>query len=106
MVTNSEEYHKSYYERNKEKLQKEGREYHWRNREKQNQASRVYYEANKERMKLQRRAAYLLRGRKAKRGRRNLLPPAVAARPPSPIPVQPEPPLWIPTIEDFTLTFD
>jgi hypothetical protein len=39
---------RSYYEKNKERLQKAGREYHYANREKHREYSKQYYQTHKE----------------------------------------------------------
>jgi hypothetical protein len=107
MPTNSTEYRLSYYERNKERLQKQAREYHWKHKHKINEYSRQYWIQNKDRLNEQR-----------KNHRYNVMATPAKTRVEEPVePKKVEPvvqiqeesaplPVWIPKPEDFIVKFE
>lgn len=108
-----EEDTRSYYERNKERLQQAGREYHYKNREKQLAYGREYYQNNKKRLNANRnarakglpttriRAHLTVANKQAKLEQRRKQYEACKIIPPPPPPV-----VLVYKLEDFTVRFD
>ena len=108
MPTNSTEYRLSYYERNKERLQRQAREYHWKHKHRINEYSRQYWIQNKDRLNEQR-----------KHHRYAVMATPAKTRPDLPVePKKVEPvvevqeeelpalPVWTPRPEDFIVKFE